>query len=110
MHEIAPALTTDRAAEPPAVGEVSMWTTAFTLALVPVAFFFGGLAQMATEVHPQIVAVVMACWWASWTATPLLVVASRLSPRHPALARAGRWAGWVAPIPPTVTVLLTLGL
>ncbi|MEU3409551.1 hypothetical protein ABZ766_37160 [Streptomyces sp. NPDC006670] len=55
-------------------------------------------------------AVVTACWFASWTATPLLVVAFWLSRRHPALARAGRWAGWIATVPPTVTILLTLGL
>ncbi|MFD7628383.1 hypothetical protein ACFV7Q_20465 [Streptomyces sp. NPDC059851] len=55
-------------------------------------------------------AVVTTCWWASWTVTPLLVVASRLSPRHPARARAAHWAGRIAPLPPTVTILLTLGL
>ncbi|MBT2511827.1 hypothetical protein J7I98_39930 [Streptomyces sp. ISL-98] len=110
MHETPPALTADRAAETPAIDEVSMWATALTVALIPVAFFFGGLAGMATEVHPQTVAVVKACWWASWTATPLLVVASRLPFRRTALARASYWAGWAAPVPPAVAILLTLSL
>ncbi|MFG2985682.1 hypothetical protein ACGFYQ_31240 [Streptomyces sp. NPDC048258] len=110
MHETTSALTTDRAAGTSAIDGVLMWATALTVALIPVALLFGGLAQMAAEVHPQTVAVVTACWWASWTATPLLVVAFRLCVRHPTLARAGRWAGWLAPVPPTVTILLALGL
>ncbi|MGW7102505.1 hypothetical protein [Streptomyces sp. NPDC054838] len=110
MHETMPGPTTDRAAETPAIDEVLMWATTLSVALIPVAFLFGGLAQMAADVHPQTVAVVTAGWWASWTATPLLAVAFRLSLRHPALAPAGRWAGWIAPVPPTLTILLALGL
>ncbi|WP_149183520.1 hypothetical protein [Streptomyces sp. TRM49041] len=110
MHETTPALTNDRDTEPPAINKVSVWTTVATVALIPVAVFLGGWAGMATLVRPQTVAVIMNCWWASWTVTPVLVVASRLSPRHPALAGACRWAGWVAPFPPSATILLTLGL
>ncbi|MFD7834049.1 hypothetical protein [Streptomyces sp. NPDC059761] len=110
MHQTPPAPTTGPAAETPAVDEVLMWATTLAVALIPVAFLFGALAPMAAEVHPQTVAVVTACWWASWTATPLLAVAFRLSRRHPALTAAGRWAGWAAPVAPTVTILLTLGL
>ncbi|MEU9236057.1 hypothetical protein [Streptomyces subrutilus] len=110
MHETNPALAADRAAATPATDVMLLWATALTVGLIPVALLFGGLAQMASEVHPKTVAVVMACWWASWTATPLLVVAFWLSLRHPTLARAGRWAGWAAPVPTTVTILLVLGL
>ncbi|KPH97524.1 hypothetical protein OV450_5817 [Actinobacteria bacterium OV450] len=113
MHETTETtltLTTERASETPVIGKVSMWSTAVTVALIPVAFAFGCLAGMATEVHPQTAAVLITCWWASWTVTPLLVVVSRLPVRHPVLARACRWAGWAAPLPPTVTILLTLGL
>ncbi|WP_234344077.1 hypothetical protein [Streptomyces sp. WM6372] len=106
----APAPSTDRAAEAPFTDRVLMWVTALSVALIPVAVLFGGLAQMAAEVHPRTAAVVMAGWWASWTATPLLALAFRLSLRHPALAPAGRWAGWIAPVPPTLTILLVLGL
>ncbi|WTQ63703.1 hypothetical protein OG851_02910 [Streptomyces sp. NBC_00161] len=109
MHETIPAQT-DRAAETPAIGKVSIWTTVATVVLIPVAFTFGCLAGMATEIHPQTAAVLITCWWASWTVTPLLVVVSRLTLRHPTLARACRWAGWSAPFPPAVTILLTLGL
>ncbi|MER7000368.1 hypothetical protein [Streptomyces sp. NPDC000410] len=110
MDETTPAPTADRTDGTSATDGVLMWTTTLAIALIPVALLFGGLAQMAAEVHPGTVAVVTACWWASWTATPLLAVAFRLSQRHPALRTAGRWAGWIAPVPPTVTVLLSLGL
>lgn len=110
MHETAPSPATDRPAETPASDVVLRWVTTLAVALTPVAFVFGALAGMATEVHPQTVAVVTVCWFGSWTATPLLVVAFWLCRRHPALARAGRWAGWIATVPPTVTILLTLGL
>ncbi|WP_331743137.1 hypothetical protein OG239_43150 (plasmid) [Streptomyces sp. NBC_00868] len=110
MHETTPALTADRAAETLATDVVLRWVTTLAVALIPVAFLFGALAGIAQEVHPQTVAVVMVCWFGSWTATPLLVVTFWLCRRNPALARAGRWAGWVAPIPPTVTILLALGL
>ncbi|MFH7594314.1 hypothetical protein WDV06_04310 [Streptomyces racemochromogenes] len=110
MHETT-SLTTDRAtATPAATDVVSCWVTTLAVVLIPVAFVFGALAGMAAEVHPQTVAVVTVCWFGSWTATPLLVVAFWLCRRHSALARAGRWAGWVAPVPPTVTILLALGL
>ncbi|MBB5932756.1 hypothetical protein [Streptomyces echinatus] len=109
MHETIPALT-DSSAGTPAIGKVPMWTTAATVALIPVAFTFGCLAGMATEIHPQTAAVLITCWWASWTVTPLLVLLSRLPLRHPTLASACRWAGWGAPVPPAVTILLTLGL
>ncbi|MEV6394533.1 hypothetical protein AB0M39_07060 [Streptomyces sp. NPDC051907] len=110
MDETTPALNTGRAAETRAVDVVLMYVTTLAVALIPVALLFGGMAQMAAAVHPQTVAVVIVGWWASWTATPLLVAAFRLSLRHPALTTAGRWAGWVAPVAPTVTVLLSLGL
>ncbi|MFE2875147.1 hypothetical protein ACFXG6_15420 [Streptomyces roseus] len=109
MHETIPALT-DSSAGTPAIGKVPMWTTAATVALIPVAFAFGGLAGMAAEIHPQTEAVVTTCWWASWTVTPLLVLLSQLPLRHSTLARACRWAGWSAPVAPAVTILLTLGL
>ncbi|MFI6149606.1 hypothetical protein [Streptomyces sp. NPDC051109] len=112
MHDTTPAPTTDGAAENPAVDGVLMWTTTLSVALIPVALLFGGLAQMAANVHPHTVSVVTAGWWVSWTATPLLALAFRLSLRRPrpALARAGRWAGWMATVPPTLTILLALGL
>ncbi|MFF0219880.1 hypothetical protein [Streptomyces vinaceus] len=110
MHETTPVLTTDRAAATPVTDVVLRWVTTLTVALIPMAFLFGAFAGMAAEVHPQTVAVVTVCWFGSWTATPLLIVAFLLCRRQPALARAGRWAGWVAPIPPTVTILLALGL
>ncbi|MET9959551.1 hypothetical protein ABZ128_10805 [Streptomyces sp. NPDC006326] len=110
MHETTSAPPADRCAETSAGGEVSIWTTVATVAMIPVAFVFGALAGMAEEVHPQTVAVLIICWWASWTVTPLLVVASRLPLRHRALARARRWAGWIAPLPPTITILLSLSL
>ncbi|MYX98280.1 hypothetical protein GT045_26590 [Streptomyces sp. SID486] len=110
MHETTPFLTTDRAAAVPVTDLVLRWVTALALALIPMAFLFGAFAGMAAEVHPQTVAVVTVCWFGSWTATPLLVLAFWLCRRHPALARTGRWAGWVAPVPPAVTILLALGL
>ncbi|MER7467959.1 hypothetical protein [Streptomyces sp. NPDC097981] len=110
MHETTSVLPADRAAETRAVGRVSIWVTAATVALIPVAFLFGCLAGMAQEVHPQTVAVLIVFWFASWTATPVLVVASRLPLKHPTLTRARRWAGWLALLPPTVTILLSLGL
>ncbi|MET9324174.1 hypothetical protein ABZX75_29010 [Streptomyces sp. NPDC003038] len=110
MHETTPASTAGRAAGVPASHAVPVWTTVLTVVLIPVAFFFGALAPMATDAHPETVTVVMACWWASWTATPLLVVTSRLSFGRPALARARRWAGWAALVPPTTAILLVLTL
>ncbi|MFE2147502.1 hypothetical protein ACFXA3_38225 [Streptomyces sp. NPDC059456] len=110
MHEISSPPSAGRDDETPAAGKVSTWATVATVALIPVAFTFGALAGMAEQVHPRTVAVLIICWWASWTVTPLLVVASRLPVRHPALAMARRWAGWLAPLPPTVTILLSLGL
>ncbi|WP_328623076.1 hypothetical protein [Streptomyces sp. NBC_00354] len=110
MHETTPFLTTDRAAATPVTDVVLRWVTTLAVALIPMAFLFGAFAGMAAEVHPRTVAVVTVCWFGSWTATPLLVVAFWLCRRHPTLARAGRWAGWVAPVPPTVTILLALGL
>ncbi|WP_331734424.1 MULTISPECIES: hypothetical protein [unclassified Streptomyces] len=110
MHETTPSLTTDRAAETSTTDAALRWVTTLAVALIPVAFVFGALAGMAAEAHPQTVAVVRACWFGSWTATPLLVVTFWLCRRHPALAMAGRWAGRVATVPPTVTILLALGL
>lgn len=110
MHETTSVPPADRAAETPAIGRVSIWVTVATVAMIPVAFTFGCLAGMARDVHPQTVAVLIICWWASWTLTPVLSVASRLHLRHPTLARACRWAGWIAPLPPTVTILLSLSL
>ncbi|MEU3829052.1 hypothetical protein AB0F36_27595 [Streptomyces sp. NPDC029080] len=110
MHETTPFLTTDHAAAAPVTDLVLRWVTALALALIPMAFLFGAFAGMAAEVHPQTVAVVTVCWFGSWTATPLLVLAFWLCRRHPALVRAARWAGWVAPVPPAVTILLALGL
>ncbi|MFJ9967257.1 hypothetical protein [Streptomyces avermitilis] len=110
MHETASSLTTVPTSEAPATDVVLRWVTILTVALIPVAFVFGALAGMAAEIHPQTVAVVTVCWFGSWTATPLLVVAFWLCRGHPALARAGRWAGWVAALPPAVTILLVLGL
>ncbi|MFI5641636.1 hypothetical protein ACIA8H_30030 [Streptomyces goshikiensis] len=110
MHETSSFLTADRAAVTPGTDVVLRWVTGLAVALIPMAFLFGAFAGMAAEVRPRTVAVVTVCWFGSWTATPLLVVAFWLCRRHPALARAGRWAGWVAPVPPTVTILLSLGL
>ncbi|MCT9089643.1 hypothetical protein N4G70_12245 [Streptomyces sp. ASQP_92] len=109
MHETIPTLA-DSTPITRSTGTIPMWVTAAALALIPLAFTFGALAGMAADVHPQTVAVLTPCWWASWTLTPLLVVFSRLPLRHPALAAACRWAGWGALIPPAVTVLLALGL
>lgn len=110
MHETTPFLTTDETASTPVTHMVLPWVTTLAVAMIPMAFLYGALAGMAAEVHPQTVAVVTVFWFGSWTATPLLVVIFWLWRRHPALARAGRWAGWVAPVPPTVTILLALGL
>ncbi|MFE2283818.1 hypothetical protein ACFXDJ_06565 [Streptomyces sp. NPDC059443] len=116
QHETATALNadhsdhSDHSDRAPAARQVAMWTTALTVTLIPVAFLFGGLAGMATEARPQSVAVITACWWASWTATPLLVVTSRLPLRRAAWAGACYWAGWTAPLPPAATILLTLTL
>ncbi|WP_330300292.1 hypothetical protein [Streptomyces sp. NBC_00503] len=110
MYKTTPALDLGHPAQTPAAHQVAMWVTALTVALIPVAFLFGGLAPMAAQDHPQTVAVVTACWWASWTATPLLVVASRLPLHRTAWAWAGYWAGWAAPLPPATTILLTLTL
>lgn len=111
MHETALSPTTDRAAAgSPAADAVLRYVTSLAVALIPVAFLFGALAGMAEEVHPRTVAVVTVCWFGSWTATPLLVAAFWLCRRRPALAAAGRWAGWVATLPPTVTIVLALGL
>ncbi|MFF3863680.1 hypothetical protein [Streptomyces sp. NPDC002209] len=110
MHETTPFLTSDRTAATPVTDVALRWVTTLAAALIPMAFLFGAFAGMAAEAHPRTVAVVTVCWFGSWTATPLLVAAFWLSRDHPALARAGRWAGWVAPVPPTVTILLTLGL
>ncbi|WP_412079461.1 hypothetical protein ACLF6K_38515 (plasmid) [Streptomyces xanthophaeus] len=110
MHETTPFLTTDQTAAAPVTDTALRWVTALAVAMIPMAFLFGAFAGMAAEVHPQTVAVVTVCWFGSWTATPLLVVTFWLWRRHPTRARAGRWAGWVAPVPPTVTILLALGL
>ncbi|MEU8432814.1 hypothetical protein AB0F18_07830 [Streptomyces sp. NPDC029216] len=105
-----PAPTTARPAEDPGPDGVSMWMTAWTAALIPVAFFFGALAPMAADAHPGTVALVMPLWWASWTAAPLLVVASRLLSARPGLARAARWAGRAALVPPVAVILLAITL
>ncbi|MFF2192983.1 hypothetical protein [Streptomyces sp. NPDC058157] len=110
MHETTPSLSAERPAATPAIDVVLMWATTLAVALIPVAFVFGALAGMAAEVHPQTVAVVTVCWFGSWTATPLLAVFFWLCRRRPTLAPVARWAGWVAPVPPAVTILLALGL
>ncbi|WP_236245966.1 hypothetical protein [Streptomyces sp. CC210A] len=110
MSETTPARPADRTAGPPAPAPVPVWATAATVALIPVALLFGAFAGMAADRYPQTVALVVTGWYASWTVTPLLVVASRLRPRRPAWAGLCRWAGWAAPIPPAVTILLVLGL
>ncbi|MFD5417344.1 hypothetical protein ACFWJT_04790 [Streptomyces sp. NPDC127069] len=110
MHETSRSLSTDRSVGTPAADVVLMWVTTLAVALIPVAFIFGALAGLAAEVHPQTVEVLRVCWFGSWTATPVLAVFFWLCRRHPALATAGRWAGWVAPVPPTATILLALGL
>ncbi|MFD0378508.1 MULTISPECIES: hypothetical protein [Streptomyces] len=107
MHETPPPQTASRPAEVPGPEGVSPWTTAWTLALVPVAFFFGGLAPMATAAHPGTVAVVKALWCASWTLTPLLALASRSLAARPALTVAGRWTARAALVPPVAVILLT---
>lgn len=110
VRETITAPTAARPTEALGAEGVSVWTTASTVALILVAFFFGALAAMATDAHPRTVAVTTAFWWASWTATPLLVVVSRLFPGRPALARGRRWAGRAALLPPVVVILLTLTL
>ncbi|MEU3721703.1 hypothetical protein [Streptomyces sp. NPDC031705] len=90
----------------PASDTALTWGTVLAVALSPVAFVFGALAGMASEVHPEAVAVVMVFWFASWTLTPVLAVACWLLRRRPALATAARWAGWIAVVPPPVTILL----
>ncbi|WP_371614284.1 hypothetical protein [Streptomyces sp. NBC_00454] len=110
MHKTTATLNPGHPTQTPAARRVAMWVTALTVAMLPVAFLFGALAGMATQENPQTVAVVTACWWASWTATPLLVVASRLPLHRTVWARAGYWAGWAAPLPPATTILLTLTL
>ncbi|MER6218230.1 hypothetical protein ABT213_29785 [Streptomyces sp. NPDC001674] len=110
MDETTPSLTTGGAAETPATDVALLWVTTLAVALIPMAFLFGALAGMAADVHPGTVAIVTVCWFGSWTVTPLLVAAFWLCRRRPALVGAGRLAGWVAPIPPTVTILLALGL
>ncbi|GAA0273482.1 hypothetical protein GCM10010302_08880 [Streptomyces polychromogenes] len=102
--------TQDPTATPPAGAEPSWRTTGWALALIPVAFFFGALAPMAGDAHPRTVAVTTALWWAAWTVSPLLVLVSRLLPDRPAPARAGRWAGRAALVPPVAVILLTLTL
>ncbi|MFF5704616.1 hypothetical protein ACFY7H_19240 [Streptomyces sp. NPDC012794] len=94
----------------PASGTALAWATALAMALIPVAFLFGALAGMAEQVHPETVAVVKVFWLASWTAAPLLALAGLLLRRRPALAAAGRWAGWIAVIPAPVTILLACRL
>ncbi|MCX5377793.1 hypothetical protein [Streptomyces sp. NBC_00091] len=106
MHETTPAPTPDRAASDTTLA----WGTALAVALVPVAFLFGALAGMAEEVHPEAVAVLKVFWFASWTTTPLLALAFRLLRRRPALAAAARWSGWIAMVPPPVTILLACRL
>ncbi|MFF9865735.1 hypothetical protein ACF1G0_09945 [Streptomyces sp. NPDC013953] len=111
MHTTTtPAPAAGRAAEPSALDTGLVWATALALALVPVAFLYGAMAGMAADVHPRTVAVVTVCWWASWTATPPLVLAFRLGLGRPRLATAGRWAGCAACVPPVATIVLALGL
>ncbi|MFB7784477.1 hypothetical protein ACFY0N_20635 [Streptomyces vinaceus] len=111
MHETAPSPTTARAPDgAPAADVVLRWATSLAVALIPVAFVFGALAGMASEVRPRTVAVVTVFWFGSWTATPLLVAAFWLCRRRPALATAARWAGWLATLPPTLTTALALCL
>ncbi|MGE7388695.1 hypothetical protein ACQKM2_24805 [Streptomyces sp. NPDC004126] len=86
------------------------WTTALALALVPVAFVFGALGEMAEQVHPEAVAVLKVFWLASWAATPPLALVGWLLRRRPALASAGRWTGWIAVAPVPVTILLACQL
>ncbi|MFD6471784.1 hypothetical protein [Streptomyces goshikiensis] len=94
---------------------VPLWTSVLTVVLAPVAFLFGGLAPMAadscTPGHcpaslETTLTVVAACWLASWTLTPLLVLASWLYSR----TAIGRWSAWTALVPPVLVILLVLGL
>ncbi|MGR4879318.1 hypothetical protein ACIPUC_07795 [Streptomyces sp. LARHCF249] len=94
---------------------VPVWTSVLTVLLAPVAFLFGGLAPMAADscgpAHcapglDATLAVVAVCWFASWTLTPLLVLASWLFSG----TAAGRWSAWTALVPPVIVILLVLGL
>ncbi|MEU6314418.1 hypothetical protein [Streptomyces sp. NPDC047014] len=105
MDEIITDADTDTAHD-----VILRWATTAAMGLVPVAFLIGGLAPMAAREHPGTVAVVTAGWWASWTVTPLLVVAYHLLGRHLRTAPVAPWAGWAATVPPVVTILLGLGL
>ncbi|MFD7029565.1 hypothetical protein ACFWAR_16150 [Streptomyces sp. NPDC059917] len=112
MNESTESARVARVSEP-------LWTTGLAVLLVPVALLFGALAPMATDsCGPDdcarsleaTLAVVMTCWFASLTVSPLLVVASWLFPRRPGYARVRRYAGWLGLIPPVIVILLVFTL
>lgn len=87
-----------------------VWTSVLAVLLVPVALLFGGLSPMASDscagCLDATLAVVAVCWFASWTLTPLLVLASWLCSG----TAVGRWSAWTALVPPVLVILLVLGL
>ncbi|MFI5980028.1 hypothetical protein ACIBEA_04020 [Streptomyces sp. NPDC051555] len=112
MDESTESASTARVSEP-------LWATGLAVLLVPLALLYGAVAPMATDgCGPDdcarsleaTLAVIMACWFASWTVTPFLVVASWLFPRRPGYAPVRRYAGWIALVPPVIVVLLAFTL
>jgi hypothetical protein len=96
-------------------GVVPVWTSVLAVLLVPVALLFGGLSPMAADSCASghcaggleaTLAVVAVCWLASWTLTPLFVLASWLCSG----TAVGRWGAWTALVPPVLVILLVLGL
>ncbi|MFD8978932.1 hypothetical protein [Streptomyces sp. NPDC059564] len=95
-------------------GAVPVWTSVLTVVLAPVAFLFGGLSPMAADscgpgqcaALEATLSVVAVCWFASWTLTPLLVLASWFFSG----TAVGRWSAWTALVPPVIVILLVLGL
>ncbi|MBT2406575.1 MULTISPECIES: hypothetical protein [unclassified Streptomyces] len=96
-----------------------VWVTVLAVILVPVALLFGGLAPMATDscgpdncslALDQTLGVVSGALFATFTATPALLLASWLIPGRRRFATARRAVGWCALLPPLTVILLVLGL
>ncbi|MER5727256.1 hypothetical protein ABT084_02670 [Streptomyces sp. NPDC002138] len=117
-----PSLTGDERTDdtaPVGAGVALLWTTSLAVLLVPFALLLGAMAPMATDscgpddcgrAMETTLDIVIACWFASWTLTPVLVVASWLFPSRPWYARVRRYSGRLALVPPVIVLLLVFTL
>ncbi|PHQ49617.1 hypothetical protein BLA24_26725 [Streptomyces cinnamoneus] len=95
------------------------WATGLALLLVPVAVLFGGLSPMATDscgpdhcsrALNQALAGIVWCLYATFTATPLMLLVSWALPPRMRYAAARRLAAWCALLPPLAVILMVFDL